>query len=74
MEFVGTATCKDEEELLSILGRLATVPNIKVNRQSLNVTVEYTPKDTETSREEEETIAKVTDVIESVATHGILIF
>lgn len=73
MEFFGTATCKSEEEMLSVLGRLATVPNIEVNRQSLNVTVSYSPKDTETSREEEETIAKITDVIESVATHGIVI-
>lgn len=73
MFFVATARCQNEVELLNTLGRLACVPNAVVENQGLDLAITYEPKDTESSREEEETIAKLTDIMESLPTHGICI-
>lgn len=74
MRFVGTATCKDENEILDILGKMATMPTVNAIRRNMDLIVEYEPKDTETSREEEETIARLTDILEAVEYHGICVF
>lgn len=70
MDFIGSAICKDEEELLATLGRLATLPNVEVQRLGLRVSISYTPKDTETYRESEKTVARLIDILESVKDHG----
>lgn len=71
--FIATAKCRDEGELINILGRLACIQNASVETEGLDVAVTYEPTDYETSREEEETIAKLTDIFDSIPTHGICI-
>lgn len=71
MLFVATARCQDEGELIQVLGRLACITNAQVEVQGLDIGIIYEPSDTETSREEEETIAKLTDIIEPIPIHGI---
>lgn len=67
----GTMRCADEQELSSVKGRLAGIPYVVVGYKGLEVVVEYTPTDRQTDREMEETIARLSDIIESVATHGL---
>ena len=71
--FIATAKCQNEGELINILGRLACIQNASVETQGLDIAVIYEPADYETSREEEETIAKLTDIFDSIPTYGICI-
>lgn len=71
--FIATAKCQDEGELINTLGRLACLQNVNVETLGLDLAVTYEPSDYETSREEEETIAKLTDIFDSIPTHGICI-
>lgn len=73
MLFVATAKCQSKKELLNVLSRLASIQNANIETEGLDVAVTYEPADTETSREEEETIAKLTDIFDSIPTHGICI-
>ena len=70
MDFIGSAICKNEDEMLDALGRLATMPNVKVEKSGLRFVVSYTPKDTETYRESEKTIARLVDILEAIEDHG----
>lgn len=71
MHLVGTANCSSEIEILEVLSKFATMPNVKATRSNLELSIEYSPKDTENDREEEETIAKIVDILETVDIHGI---
>lgn len=73
MYFIGEADCNSNAQTVSVLSRVATLPNVLIRKDGNKLTVEYTPKDTETSREEEITVAKLTDIINSVEKHGISI-
>lgn len=66
----GLMICNNEYELEMVLKKLKEVRNAQVTVQGLSVVVDYEPADTETSFEEEETIAKITDILESVELHG----
>ncbi len=70
---IATAECRDEIEMTLFLGKLASIHNISVEVQGLRVGIAYEPQDCETSREEELTIAKITDTLNSTATHGVCI-
>ena len=70
--FIATAKCQNEGELINVLGRLACIQNASVETQGLDIAVMYEPADYETSREEEETIAKLTDIFDSIPTHCII--
>lgn len=70
MDFIGSAICKNEEEMLNTLGRLAAMPNVKAYRAGLHLSIRYTPKDTETCRESEITVAKLIDILEAIEDHG----
>lgn len=73
MYFIGEADCNSNAQTVSVLSRVATLSNVLIRKDGNKLTVEYTPKDTETSREEEITVAKLTDIINSVDKHGISI-
>lgn len=73
MYFIGEAYCANNTQMVSVLSRVATLPNVVIRKDDTHLTIEYTPKDTETSREEEVTVAKLTDIIQSVDKHGISI-
>lgn len=73
MYFIGEAYCANNAQMVSVLSRVAALPNVIIRKDENNLAIEYTPKDTETSREEEVTVAKLTDIIQSVDKHGISI-
>lgn len=70
MLLTGLMECKDEYELDMVMNKLKCVRNAKVVNRGLTVAVDYSPSDTETAFEEEEAIARLTDIIESVEVHG----
>lgn len=73
MLLTGLMKCKDEYELDMTLNKLKCVRNAQVSVDGLTITVDYEPSDIETAFEEEETVARLTDIIESVGTHGLSI-
>ncbi len=73
MYFIGEAYCGNNAETVSVLSRVATMPNITIRKNNNHLTVEYEPTDTENARDEELAIAKLTDIIQSVEQHGISI-
>lgn len=70
MLLTGFMECQDERELDMVMNKLKCVRNIEVINNGLTVIVDYTPLETETAFEEEETIARITDLVESVEVHG----
>lgn len=73
MLFTGIMECETRQERENVLGRLKQVRNAKVIADDMTVIVDYEPADTENSREEEESIALLTDITQSVEVHGISI-
>lgn len=73
MQLTGIINCKDEDEMSTTMRKLKGVMNAKINTNDLTVIVDYEPSDTETEFEEEEAIARLTDIIESVEFHGFSI-
>lgn len=71
MLFTGIMECETRQERENVLGRLKQVRNAKVIADNMTVIVDYEPADTENSREEEENIALLTDIVQSVEVHGI---
>lgn len=65
----GTMVCKDQEEFDSVFGKLSGLP-VEIAVFDLEIAVEYEPTDRQTQGEIEEIIARLTDIIESVETHG----
>ena len=70
MLLTGIMECKDEYELDMTLNKIKCVRNAKVYTHGLTISVDYAPSDTETAFEEEEAVARLTDIIESVEVHG----
>ena len=70
MLLTGLMECKDEYELDMTINKLKCVRNAKITTHGLTVAVDYTPLDTESAFEEEEAVARLTDIIESVEVHG----
>lgn len=70
MLLTGLMECKDEYELDMTINKLKCVRNANIVTHGLTVAVDYTPSDTESAFEEEEAVARLTDIIESVEVHG----
>lgn len=66
----GLMICDNEYEFESVLKRLAEIRNAKVTTNDLSITIDYEPLDTESELEEQENIARLIDIIESVELHG----
>ena len=62
--------CDNEYEFESVLKRLAEIRNAKVTTNDLSISIDYEPLDTESELEEQENIARLIDIIESVELHG----
>lgn len=73
MQLTGIINCNDEHEMEATMNKLKGVRNAKVFTNNLTIAIDYEPSDTETEFEEEETIARLTDIIESVEFHGFSI-
>lgn len=73
MQLTGIINCKDEAEKSTTMHKLKGIMNAKICTNDLTIIVDYEPSDTETEFEEEETIARLTDIIESVEFHGFSI-
>ena len=73
MQLTGIINCKDESEMSTTMRKLKGVMNAKICTNDLTIVVDYEPSDTETEFEEEEAIARLTDIIESVEFHGFSI-
>ena len=73
MSLTGIVECKDEYELDMVITKLKCVRNAAIFNDGLTVAIDYVPSDTETEFEEEEAIARLTDIIESVEIHGFSI-
>ena len=70
LSLTGIIECKDESELDATLTKLKCVRNAAIINDGLTIAVDYNPLDTETEFEEEESIARLIDIIESVEIHG----
>lgn len=66
----GLMICDNDYEYESILKRIAEVRNAKVTTNDLSIAVDYMPLDTESELEEQENVARLIDIIESVELHG----
>lgn len=66
----GLMICDNEYEFESVLKRLAEIRNAKVTTNDLSISIDYEPLDTESELEEQENIARLIDIIESVELHG----
>lgn len=66
----GLMICDNEYELESVIKRLAEIRNAKVTTNDLSISIDYEPLDTESELEEQENIARLIDIIESVELHG----
>lgn len=73
MQLTGIINCKDESEMEVMMRKLKGVINAKIYTNDLTIAVDYEPSDTETEFEEEETVARLTDIIESAEFHGFSI-
>lgn len=73
MLLTGIIECQDESEMEVIVRKLRGVMNAKIYTNDLTIAVDYEPSDTETEFEEEEAIARLTDIIESADIHGFSI-
>lgn len=74
MEFIGTAGCENEQEAASVLERLKAFEGVNVDRSELDITAEFSSKDTIPTKEEEAVVDGITHIIESVMTHGLFTF
>lgn len=73
MTLTGIIECQDETEMKVLVRKLKVVMNAKIYTNDLTIAVDYEPSDTETEFEEEEAIARLTDIIESAEIHGFSI-
>lgn len=73
MLLTGIIECQDESEMEVMVRKLKGVMNAKIYTNDLTIAVDYEPSDTETEFEEEEAIARLTDIIESADIHGFSI-
>ena len=73
MLLTGIIECKDDYEMDVIMNKLKEVRNAKIFTNNFTIAIDYEPSDTETGFEEEEAIARLTDIIESTEIHGFSI-
>ena len=66
----GLMICDTDYEFETVMKNLAEVRNAKVTTNDLSISVDYEPLDTEDYFEEQENIARLIDIIESVELHG----
>ena len=66
----GLMICDTDYEFETVMRNLAEVRNAKVTTNDLSIAVDYEPLDTEDYFEEQENIARLIDIIESVELHG----
>ena len=66
----GLMICSSDYEFDTVLKNLNEVRNAKITTNDLSIAVDYTPLDTESEFEEQENIARLIDIIESVELHG----
>lgn len=66
----GLMICDTDYEFETVMKNLAEVRNAKVTTNDLSIAVDYEPLDTEDEFEEQENIARLIDIIESVELHG----
>lgn len=66
----GLMICSSDYELDTVLKKLNSIRSAKVMTNDLSITVDYEPLDTEDEFEEQENIARLIDIIESVEFHG----
>ena len=66
----GLMICSSDYEFETVLKNLNEVRNAKITTNDLSIAVDYIPLDTESEFEEQENIARLIDIIESVELHG----
>ena len=66
----GLMICSSDYEFETVLKNLNEVRNAKITTNDLSIAVDYIPLDTESEFEEQENIAWLIDIIESVELHG----
>lgn len=71
MVLTGVMQCKDQYELDYTMSRLKCVREAIITSHELTICVDYSPSDTDSSFDEEEAIARLSDIIESVEIHGL---
>lgn len=71
MVLTGIMECKDQYELDYTMSRIKCVRGAIITSYELTICVDYSPSDTDSSFDEEEAIARLSDIIESVEVHGL---
>lgn len=66
----GLMICDSDYEFDTVMRKLNEVRQAKVTTNDLSISVDYEPLDTEDEFEEQENIARLIDIIESVELHG----
>ena len=69
MLLTGTMSCKDHDEFESVMGQLKGLP-VEVFANEPDIIADYSPADTDSDSDINETVARLVDIVESVWTHG----
>ena len=68
-----TLLCESKEEKADVVQKLKFLRGVQYIACDLSIRVEYDPDDTITSFEENRTLLRLFDIIESVKTHGFVL-
>lgn len=69
MMLTGTMSCRNQDEFDDVFNKLSGLP-VDIAAYDLELYVEYEPDDKQTDLESKIIVARLTDIIESVETHG----
>lgn len=69
-QFIGVASCENETEAANVTNAATFIPGVKIHQEGTKVEVIFEPDDRCSSFEEERTMKRILDVIETVKEHG----
>ena len=73
MNISATVVCKSVSEEVDIASKLKLIPGVTINESCLAIGIEFEPLDTMNEVDEMRSIVRLTDIVESVEIHGIVI-
>lgn len=71
---IATGKCHSESELITTFKKLMQIRGIIIEVQGFEVAVTYQPKETDSSRETEITVARIRDTMDTLRTYGFFTF
>ena len=73
MNISATILCETMEQEEKIASQLKALPGVTVRESTLAIAVDFAPTDTMSISEENRSVARLIDIVESVTVHGIVV-